>query len=83
MSTFRTKAARRLTAIRDRVAVRRGSEADVADDRHQALRRVTGNRAEPGAAGTTTSTGSSGSFVGRIAGEDPAEPDRATPGVSP
>ncbi|MQA01922.1 MAG: hypothetical protein GEV07_04060 [Streptosporangiales bacterium] len=76
--------ARRLAALRDRLVVRRGTEADVAADRHQALSRVTGDR--PRAAGTTTSTGGSGTFVGRIAGEDPAEPDqlaRKKPEVRP
>lgn len=71
-----TKLWQRVRAARERLFVRRGSESDVGDDEHQALRRVTGDPASHGGVGTTTSTGGNGVFVGRIAGEDPAEPDR-------
>ncbi|MQA78805.1 MAG: hypothetical protein GEV10_10075 [Streptosporangiales bacterium] len=55
-----------------KAAARRGTEADVEHDDHQALRRRTG-----GVSGTadesTTGTGKNETFVGRVAGEDPAD----------
>ncbi|MPY80657.1 MAG: hypothetical protein GEV04_19865, partial [Actinophytocola sp.] len=58
-----------------RAAARRGTEADVGDDAHQALSRPVNGDTRGSGRASTTDTGDSGTFVGRIAGEDPAEDD--------
>lgn len=60
-----------------KAAARRGTEADVGDDEHQALRRPVDGDTRGAGHASTTGTGHSGTFVGRIAGEDPAEDDTA------
>lgn len=59
--------------LRGRARARRGAEQDVEPDEHQALRRPVGGTEHRDA--STTGSGASGEFVGRIAGEDP-ENDR-------
>jgi hypothetical protein len=49
-------------------------ESDVPADRHVTRSRATGGRATDQADSTTsTGTGRSGTFVGRVAGEDPGD----------
>jgi len=60
--------------LHGRGRARRGTEQDAGHDDHQALRRPVGG--DKGKSSTTTGSGSSGEFVGRVSGEDPEEDTR-------